>query len=131
MYIKRCACFTVGNTKLYLQKEGFAMGSYESGDGANLVMLKSEYFMWQDTTISSRIIEFFRFIDDGSLTVELKPQFINSFLKKLVAFYPKELEIEFKVTKFTTVFLDISYGISYEAYSDSKFSKNLSMHIHI
>ena len=121
MYIKRYACFTVGNTKLYLQKEGFAMGSYDSGDGANLVLLKSEYFMLQDTTISSRIIEFFRFIDDGSLTVELKPQFINSFLKKLVAFYPKELEIEFKVTKFTTVFLDISYGISFEAYSDSKF----------
>ena len=121
LYFKRYACFTVGNTKLYLQKEGFAMGSYDSGDGANLVLLKSEYLMLQDSTISTGIKEFFRFIDDGSLTVELKPQSINSFLKKLVAHYPKELEIEFKVTKFITVFLDISYGISYETYSDSKF----------
>ena len=45
IFIKSYAYFTVANTKLYLQKEGFAMGSYDSGDGANLVLLKSEYFM--------------------------------------------------------------------------------------
>ena len=35
-YIKNYAYFSVGNTDLYLQKEGFAMGSYDSGDRANL-----------------------------------------------------------------------------------------------
>ena len=42
-------------------------------------------------------------------------------MKRLVAYYAKELEIEFKINKFITVFLDISYGIGYETYSEGKF----------
>ena len=71
-YIKEYAYFSVGNTKLYLQKEGFAMGSYDSGDGANLVLLKSEYFMLQDRKIVDHVIDFVRFIDNGSMIVILK-----------------------------------------------------------
>ena len=58
-YVKEYAYFSVGNTKLYLLKEGFAMGSYDSGDGANLVLLKSEYFMLQDRKIVDNVINFF------------------------------------------------------------------------
>ena len=43
------------------------------------------------------------------------------FYKKNVSFYPKELEIEFKVTKFKTEFLDITYGLGYESYAQNKF----------
>ena len=42
-FIKQNAYFTVANTLLFLQKEGFAMRSYDSADGANLVLFKSEY----------------------------------------------------------------------------------------
>ena len=87
-YIKEYAYFSVGNTKLYLQKEGFAMGSYDSGDGANLVLLKSEYFMLQDRKIVDHVIDFFRFIDDGSMIVILKHYFLNTFLKQLISYYP-------------------------------------------
>ena len=31
-YIKKYVFFSVSNTDLYLQKEGFGMGSYVSGD---------------------------------------------------------------------------------------------------
>ena len=82
LFIKKYAYFTVGNKTLYLQKEGFAMGSYDSGDGANLVLLKSEYFMLQDKAISSRLIEFLRFIYDGSMAIVIKPEFLNDFLQK-------------------------------------------------
>ena len=40
-FIKQYAYFAVGNKLLYLQKEGFAMGSYDSVDWSNLVLLKS------------------------------------------------------------------------------------------
>ena len=69
------------------------MGSYDSGDGANLVLLKSEYFMLQDRKIVDHVIDFFRFIDDGSMIVILKHYFLNTFLKQLVSYYPKELEV--------------------------------------
>ena len=35
--------------------------------------------MLQDNTIAKRIIEFFRFIDDGSMAVGLKPHLVNLF----------------------------------------------------
>ena len=50
------------------------------------------------------------------MAVTIKPVYINEFLQKIVSFYPKELEIEFKVSKFNTVFLDIPYGLGYESY---------------
>ena len=54
------------------------------------------------------------------MIIHSKQQFLGIFLKKLVSYYPKELEIEFKVTKFTTIFLDISYGIGYETYTKGR-----------
>ena len=59
-FVKQNAYFTVGYTYLYLQKEGFAMGSYDSCDGSNLVLLKSEYFMLQNKSIKDKIIDFFQ-----------------------------------------------------------------------
>ena len=84
------AYFTVGTKKIYLQKEGFAMGSYDSG--------KSEYFMQQDKFISSRLMFFFRFIDDGSMAIVMKPKCLSEILKKIVSFCPKEFDTEFKRT---------------------------------
>ena len=119
-FIKQNAYFTVGYTYLYLQKEGFAMGSYDSCDGSNLVLLKSEYFMLQNKSIKDKIIDFFRFIDDGSMIVQMKYEKIGNFLKSVISFYPKELEIEFKVNKFITNFLDIYYGLGSISYSEKK-----------
>lgn len=119
-FIKDNAYFTVGNKHLYLQKEGFAMGSYDLADGANLVLLKAEYYMLQNSKIFSRIIDFFRFIDDGSMIINIEPEDIKSFIKTLASYYPKELEIEFKVSKFETTFLDLTYGIGYDTYTKGR-----------
>ena len=93
-FIKANAYFTVGGKRLYLQKEGFAMGSYDSCDGSNLVLLKAEYFMLQNESIKRHILDFFRFIDDGSLIVYIRQEQIKDFITKIVSYYPKELEIE-------------------------------------
>ena len=115
-FIKQYAYFTVGNKLLYLQKEGFAMGSYDSVDGSNLVLLKSEYFMLQNKEISDNMLDFFRYIDDGSMIVVLKDQNIREFITKVASYYPKELKIEFTVSKFLTVFLDLTFGIGHDTY---------------
>ena len=112
-FIKQNAHFTVANKELYLQKEGFAMGSYDSCDGANLVLLKAEYFMLQNKRIRNIILDFFRFIDDGSMVIHIDPNEINEFIACIAYYYPKELEIEFSVTKFKTVFLDLTYRTMY------------------
>ena len=119
-FIKANAYFTVGNKRLYLQKEGFAMGSFDSCDGSNLVLLKAEYFMLQNPNIKRHILDFFRFIDDGSLIVYIKPDQIKELIEKIVSYYPKELEVEFKVTKFQTIFLDICYGLGQCTYANGK-----------
>ena len=119
-FIKTYAYFTVGNKLLYLQKEGFAMGSYDSVDGSNLVLLKSEYYMLQNPEISSCILDFFRYIDDGSMIVYIQHDKIREFTSKIASFYPRELEIEFTVTKFHTVFLDLTYGIGHETYQNGQ-----------
>lgn len=119
-FIKDNAYFTVGNKLTYLQKEGFAMGSYDSCDGSNLVLLKAEYYMLQNCEIISHVVEFFRFIDDGNMIIYIKPEYIKTFIKTLASYYPKELEIEFKVTKFLTTFLDLTYGIGYDTYTKKK-----------
>lgn len=119
-FIKQYAYFTVGNNSLYLQKEGFAMGSYDSADGANLVLFKAEYYMMKNSQINKHILDFFRFIDDGSLVVYIQQDCINDFLTKLASHYPRELEIEFKVNKFQVDFLDITFGIGHSTYNDGK-----------
>ena len=66
-FIKDNAYFTVGNCMLYLQQEGFTMGSYDSMDGANLVLFKSDFYILQkNTNIKNHIVDFYRLIDDGS-----------------------------------------------------------------
>ena len=115
-FIKQYAYFTVGNELLYVQKEGFAMGSYGSGDGSSLVLLKSEYYMLQNTGINKHILEFFRYIDDGSMIVHIHQNCIKDFITKIASYYPKELEIEFTVNKFQTVFLDLTYGLGHNTY---------------
>lgn len=119
-YIKNNAYFTVGNTKLYLQKEGFAMGSYDSADGANLVLFKSEYFMAKTSSINKYILDFNRFIDDGSIIVYTEHGQIKEFISKLASYYPKELEIEFTVNKFKADFLDLTYGIGHPTYINGR-----------
>lgn len=119
-YIKNNAYFTVGNTKLYLQKEGFAMGSYDSADGANLVLFKSEYFMAKTSNINRFIVDFNRFIDDGSMIVYTEHGQIKEFVSKLASYYPKELEIEFTVNKFKADFLDLTYGIGHTTYMNGR-----------
>lgn len=116
-FIKQNAYFTVGNRKLYLQKDGLAMGSYHSSQSANLVLLKAEYYMLQRKCIASKLMEFFRFIDDGSMIVVLNSNEITDFVTKITAFYPKELEIEFQINKFRTVFLDLNYGLGEDSYT--------------
>ena len=54
------------------------MGSYVSGDGSKLVLLRSEYFMQQNSSIINQIIESFRFIDDGSMIIHSKQQFLGT-----------------------------------------------------
>ena len=121
-FIKQNAYFTVANTLLFLQKEGFAMRSYDSADGANLVLFKSEYnyYMLQNSKLKAHIIEFFRFIDDGSMIICIDFEDIKHFLTTVASYYPKELEIEFKVSKFNTNFLDLTYGIGAETYCNDK-----------
>lgn len=119
-YIKNNAYFTVGNTKLYLQKEGFAMGSYDSADGANLVLFKSEYFMAKTSNINKYILDFNRFIDDGSVIVYTEHGQIQEFISKLASYYPKELEIEFTVNKFKADFLDLTFGIGHTTYVNGR-----------
>ena len=119
-FIKNNAYFTVGNCMLYLQQEGFAMGSYDSMDGANLVLFKSEYYILQNQDIKNHIVDFYRFIDDGSLILRIAFEDIKSFLEEFASYYPKDLEIEFKVSKFQTNFLDLSFGIGYNTYTEGK-----------
>ena len=106
-FIKNNAYFTVGNCMLYLQQEGFAMGSYDSMDGANLVPFKSKFYIWQNQDIKNHIVDFYRFIDDGSLILRIAFEDIKSFLEEFASYYPKDLEIEFKVSKFQTNFTPI------------------------
>ena len=119
-FIKDNAYFTVGNCMLYLQQEGFAMGSYDSMDGANLVLFKSEFYILQNKNIKNHIVDFYRFIDDGSLILHIVLEDIKSFLEEFASYYPKELEIEFKVSKFQAYFLDLSFGIGYNTYTEGK-----------
>ena len=45
---------------------------------------------------------------------------IKIFLTTVASYYPKELEIEFKVSKFHTKFLDLTYVIGAETYCNDK-----------
>ena len=82
------------------------MGSYDSAVGANLVLFKSEYFMARTSNINRFILDFNRFIDDGSMIVYTEHGEIKEFISKLASYYPKELEIEL----FKADFLDLTYG---------------------
>ena len=92
---------------LYLQQEGFAIGSFDSMDGANLVLFKSEFYILQNKNIKDHIVDFYRFIDDLILILCIAFEDLKSFLEDFESCYPKELEIEFKVhvSKFQTFFL--------------------------
>ena len=96
------------------------MGSYDSMDGANLVLFKSEFYILQNKNIKNHIVDFYRFIDDGSLILHIVFEDIKSFLEEFASYYPKELEIEFKVSKFQAYFLDLSFGIGYNTYTEGK-----------
>ncbi len=69
-FIKSNAYFTVAGKQLFLQKNGLAMGSYDSCDGANLVLFKAELDILQHKNIMKHIKTFFRFIDDGCLIMK-------------------------------------------------------------
>ena len=89
-------------------------------DGANLVLFKSEFYILQNKDIKNQIVDFYRFIDDGSLILRIAFEDIKSFLEEFASYYPKDLEIEFKVSKFQTNFLDLSFGIGYNTYTERK-----------
>ena len=124
-FIKNNAYFTIGNKYLFLQKEGFAMGSYDSADGANLVLFKAEYFMAKTSFIMKNILDFNRFIDDGCIIVNINFDRLEEFISKLASFYPKELEIEFKINKFKADFLDLTLGIGCNTFSNKKVYYNV------
>ena len=76
--------------------------------------------MLQNSKLKTHIIEFFRFIDDGSMIICIDFEDIKHFLTTVASYYPKELEIEFKGSKFNTNFLDLTYGIGAETYCNDK-----------
>ncbi len=115
-FIKQNAYFKVANKHLFLQKDGLAMGSYDSSDGANLVLYKSEINMLQDDRITKHIIAFFRYIDDGCLIMKGKIDDIKQYIKLIVEYYPAELEIEFTINKVQAIFLDLTIYIDNSTY---------------
>ena len=54
------------------------------------------------------------------MVIHIDPNEINEFIACIAYYYQKELEIEFSVTKFKTVFLDLTYGIGQCTYTNGK-----------
>ena len=119
-FVKQHAYFHVAFSKLYLQKEGLAMGSYDSAESANLSLLMSEIDLHKDTCYANNILAFYRYIDDGALILNLPFPEISIFIAHMKNHYPPELEINFKINKFCTTFLDITFGLHYTTFASGK-----------
>ena len=119
-YIKHNAYFHIGFKRLFLQKQGLAMGSYDSADIANLVLFISEIKLLRFSKLADRILYMARYIDDGTLILHSSFDQIMFDLHEIKLNYPSELEITFNINKIQTQFLDIYYGIGFSTFIDGK-----------
>lgn len=117
-FIKDNAFFDVANKHMYLQRNGLAMGSYDSCEAANLVLFKAELNMLKNKGICRHIVAFYRFIDDGCLIMKGNLADIKQCIQKIVLYYPSELEMEFTINKFQTVFLDLTIGMDHDTFEN-------------
>ena len=78
-------------------------------------LVKSEYFMLQKSKLKEHILEFFGFIDDGSMITYIDFEDIKRFLTPVASYCPIELEVELKVPN-SIHFLDLIYGLGAETY---------------
>lgn len=115
-FIKNNAYFHVGFKRLFLQKQGLAMGSYDSADIANLALFISEIHLFSFSNVSRKILYMARYIDDGTIVLKTTSNQLMLNLHEIKQCYPKELEITFSVNKIHTQFLDITYGIGYTTF---------------
>jgi len=107
------AFFHVGFTDIFLQREGLAMGGYESVSVANLVLRTAELCIFSDHRFDDYIIRFFRYIDDGLCIVKGNFPCVVDIMQQIFTLYPPCIPITCNINKLHMDFLDISLSFGH------------------
>jgi len=111
-YILNHTYFHVGHNRLYKQTSGLAMGAYDSGEVASLVLLYREFLALQDDKLHN-VIMLNRYVDDGFCIIRgCSIQDVYNTLDILLKYYPKDINIEIIVNKISVQYLDVCTEIS-------------------
>lgn len=110
-FIKNNAYFYVGFKRLFLQKQGLAMGSYDSAGIANLALFISEIHLFSFSKVSDKIFYMARYIDDGTIVLKTAINQLMLNLHEIEQYYPKELEITFSINKIHILRYHILYWL--------------------
>jgi len=111
-YVLGHTYFHIGHDRIFKQTSGLAMGSYDSGEVASLVLLYREYLALKDPRLH-RIEMLNRYVDDGFVIISGKnPDEVYESMDILFKYYPKDIKIEVKVNKCKIQYLDVYAEIS-------------------
>lgn len=106
-FIMNNTYFHIGHQFIFKQKSGLAMGSYDSGEIASLVLLYREYKALLDHSLQN-IHNLSRYVDDGFCIIEAKnSKELHFTLQWYLKYYPKDINITVSVSKVSIHYLDV------------------------